>query len=42
MNSTISKGENVVKRNIMRWPGFRRKAVTLSYDDGTVFDKKII
>lgn len=42
MNSTISKGENVVKRNIMRWPGFRRKAVTLSYDDGTVFDKKLI
>lgn len=26
----------------MRWPGFRRKAVTLSYDDGVVFDKKLI
>ena len=29
-------------RTFMRWPNFRRKAVTLSYDDGVVFDKKII
>ena len=26
----------------MRWPGFKRKALTLSYDDGVVFDKKLI
>ena len=26
----------------MMWPGFKRKALTLSYDDGTVFDKKLI
>ena len=26
----------------MRWPGFRRKALTLSYDDGVIFDKKLI
>lgn len=26
----------------MRWPGFLRKAVTLSYDDGVVFDKRLI
>ncbi len=25
-----------------RFPGFKTKAVTLSYDDGTVFDKKMI
>lgn len=31
-----------MKRNIMRWPGARRKAVTLSYDDGTVFDKRLV
>ena len=31
-----------MKRNIMRWPGFKRKAVTLSYDDGVVFDRKLI
>ncbi len=26
----------------MRWPGFKLKALTLSYDDGTVFDKKLM
>ena len=26
----------------MRWPGFKLKALTLSYDDGVVFDKKLI
>ena len=31
-----------MKRSFMRWPGFRRKALTLSYDDGVVFDKKLI
>ena len=31
-----------MKRNIMRWPKFRRKAVTLSYDDGVIFDRKLI
>ena len=31
-----------MKRNIMRWPEFRRKAVTLSYDDGVIFDRKLI
>ena len=31
-----------MKRNIMRWPGFKRKAVTLSYDDGVIFDRKLI
>ena len=29
-------------RTFMRWPGFRRKALTLSYDDGVVFDRKLI
>ena len=31
-----------MNRNVMRWPGFLRKAVTLSYDDGVVFDKRLI
>ena len=26
----------------LRFPGFKRKALTLSYDDGVVFDKKLI
>ena len=26
----------------LRFPDFRYKAVTLSYDDGVVFDKKLI
>lgn len=26
----------------MRFPGFKRKTLTLSYDDGVVFDKKLI
>ena len=29
-------------RSFMRWPGFKYKAVTLSYDDGVVFDKKLM
>lgn len=28
--------------NFLRFPGFKMKAVTLNYDDGTVFDKKLI
>ena len=28
--------------SFMRWPGFKRKALTLSYDDGVIFDKKLI
>ena len=26
----------------LRYPGFKRKAVTLSYDDGVIYDKKLI
>jgi peptidoglycan/xylan/chitin deacetylase (PgdA/CDA1 family) len=26
----------------LRFPGFRKKALTLSYDDGTVYDKKMV
>ena len=26
----------------LRFPEFRRKAVTLSYDDGTIYDEKLI
>ena len=26
----------------LRWPNFKEKAVTLSYDDGVVFDRKLI
>ena len=29
-------------RTFMRWPNFKRKAVTLSYDDGIVYDKRLI
>ena len=31
-----------MRRNIMRWPGFLRKAVTLSYDDGVIYDRRLI
>ena len=30
------------KYRLLRFPGFRSKALTLSYDDGMVFDKKLI
>ena len=29
-------------RTFMRWPKFRRKALTLSYDDGVVYDERLI
>lgn len=29
-------------RKMLRWPGFRLRAVTLSYDDGTVTDRRLI
>ena len=29
-------------RSFMRWPGFKLKALTLSYDDGVVFDRRLI
>jgi len=29
-------------RIFMRFPGFKRKAVTLSYDDGVIFDEQLI
>lgn len=29
-------------RTFMRWPNFRRKALTLSYDDGIVYDRRLI
>ncbi|MBO5240892.1 MAG: polysaccharide deacetylase family protein [Clostridia bacterium] len=31
-----------MKYNFLRFPNFKRKAVTLSYDDGVVFDRKLI
>lgn len=31
-----------MNRSFMLWPGFRRKALTLSYDDGTVYDKRLV
>lgn len=31
-----------MKRVLMRWQDFKRKAVTLSYDDGMVFDSRLI
>lgn len=31
-----------MSHKFMRFPGFRDKAVTLSYDDGVIFDKKLI
>ena len=27
---------------LMRFPGFRKKAFTVSYDDGTVHDKRMV
>lgn len=31
-----------MNRTSMRWQGFRRRALTLSYDDGVVFDRRLI
>lgn len=31
-----------MRRTLMRWKDFKVKAVTLSYDDGVVFDKRLI
>jgi peptidoglycan/xylan/chitin deacetylase (PgdA/CDA1 family) len=31
-----------MKYNFLRFPDFKRKAVTLSYDDGVVYDRKLI
>ena len=31
-----------MKSRFMRYPGFRPKAVTLSYDDGTIYDRRLI
>lgn len=31
-----------MRYTFMRFPNFRRKAVTLSYDDGKIYDKKLI
>lgn len=31
-----------MNRTFMRWPNFKRKAVTLSYDDGVSADKRLI
>jgi len=31
-----------MSRIFMRFPGFKRKAVTLSYDDGVIFDEQLI
>ena len=31
-----------MKDRFFRWPNFKVKALTLSYDDGTVYDKKLI
>ncbi len=31
-----------MKYNFLRFPNFKRKAVTLSYDDGIVYDQKLI
>ena len=31
-----------MNRNMMRWPDGKRRAVTLSYDDGTVFDRRLV
>ena len=29
-------------KKFMRWPKFKEKALTLSYDDGVIYDKKLI
>jgi len=31
-----------MKRSFLRWPDFKRKAVTLSYDDGVKADVELI
>lgn len=31
-----------MERGFLRWPGFKRKAITLSYDDAVIFDKRLI
>lgn len=31
-----------MRYTMMRFPGFRRKALTLSYDDGVVNDRRLI
>lgn len=31
-----------MREKIFRFPGFKYKALTLSYDDGTIYDKKLI
>ena len=31
-----------MKYRFLRWPGFRTKALTLSYDDGTVWDRQLV
>lgn len=28
--------------SFLRWPNFKKKAVTLSYDDGVIYDKKLL
>ena len=33
---------NKSKRSFLLFPGFKDKAVTLSYDDGTIFDKELL
>ena len=43
MNSRERKRYKVVKRlTFLRFPDYKDKAVTLSYDDGVVYDKKLI
>ena len=37
MNTVLDKSR---KRLHMRFPGFKMKALTFSYDDGVIFDKK--
>ena len=31
-----------MREKVFRFPGFKYKALTLSYDDGTIYDKKLI
>ena len=31
-----------MKYNLLRFPGFKQRAVTISYDDGVIFDKRLI
>lgn len=39
MNTVLDKSN---KRIHMRFPGFKMKALTFSYDDGVIFDRKLI